>query len=69
MKHLNHLYNSLLNEDELDISLLDVVKIAGDDDFVISILMEFQLNNLEISDKIVQQLDAFTEYLDSILRE
>ncbi len=65
MKQLQLLRINLLNEDKLKILFL---KIRCDKHLEISILFVFELNNPEILDKIVDQFDVFTAYLDSISR-
>jgi hypothetical protein len=65
MKQLAHLQLNLLHEGELKILSLEATQLPSDDDTEISILFVFELNNPEILDKIVEQFDVFTAYLDS----
>ena len=67
MKQLTLLQTNLLYKDELKI-LFFMAQIPSDDDAEISIVLEFELKNPEIFDKIVEQFDVFTTYLDSISR-
>jgi hypothetical protein len=64
MNQLALLQINLLHEDELDIIFFEA-QIPSDNDTEISILLKFELNNLEILDKIVEQFDVFTAYFDS----
>jgi hypothetical protein len=66
MKYFYRLHNTLLHEDELEISHLDAASYPIDNKFEISIYFVFQLNNPEKFDKIVEQFDALTLYMDSI---
>jgi len=45
---------------------LEAVKIFSLKNFEISILLEFELNHLEMLDKIKDKFNALTVYLDSI---
>ncbi len=63
---LNLLHIKLLDENYLEISHPQVVKIPIDTFFEILISWEFKVNNPEILGKVVDQLNAFTVFLDTI---
>ena len=65
MNQLTLLQTYLLHEDELDILFFEA-QIPSDYDTEISILLVFELNNPEILDRIVEEFDVFTAYLNSL---
>jgi hypothetical protein len=64
MNQLALLQIDLLREDGLNILSLEATQIPIDDDNEISISMEFELNDPEMLEKIVQHFAVFTAYLD-----
>jgi hypothetical protein len=68
MNQLTLLLANLLREDGLNILSIEATQIPSDDDTEISILIVFELNDPEMLDKIVQQFDVFTAYLDSVCK-
>jgi hypothetical protein len=66
MNQLKVLRTNLLNEDTVEFLFLEVTKIKCDNHCEISILFEFELNNPEILDMIVEQFDVLTSYLDNL---
>jgi hypothetical protein len=66
MKEFSLLQHSLLCEEGLEITHLDAAKIPSDNDFELSILLAFELKDCGKFDKVFEQIDAFTVYLDSI---
>jgi hypothetical protein len=65
MKQLQFFRINLINEVKLKILFL---KLRCDNHVKMSILFVFELNNPEVLDKIVQQFDVFTAYLDTLSR-
>ncbi len=67
MIQLNHLHSSLLHEDGLDVLHLEATRVVPSNyQSEICISLVFEVNNLILVDKIVDQFNAFTAYLDSI---
>ena len=66
MREVYRLHNSLLHENRIDITNLEARKIPIDNEIDISILLEFDLYNLDIHDIIIGQFDELTAYLDSV---
>ncbi len=64
MKALNYLQHSILNDDELEIAVFETSNISSDNK--LCILLELKLYSAEKLDRIVQQFDVLTVYLDSI---
>jgi hypothetical protein len=63
---LNQLHHELLHVDGLKILILQDMLTSIDSKFVISIALEFELSYFKNFTKIVQQFDAFSNFLDSI---
>ena len=66
MKQLNRLHDKLLDEDDLDISDLHVTKDPSDNIFNISILWKLKVNRPKMLDTIVDQFEAFTDFLNTL---
>jgi hypothetical protein len=66
MRQLNLLHNILLGEDDLEITYPQVAKKPSDNAFEILISWEFNVNNLEMLDKIIFKFDEFTDFLDTM---
>jgi hypothetical protein len=68
LKQLNILHKKLLDDDDLEISYPQFAKTPSDNVFNIMISWEFNVNNPEMLNKIVDQFDVFTAFLNTIAK-